>query len=666
MGLTRRSIARTPQTAASSTPFHVLSVAAVWLLAGGSVGCGQLLGLDEDRSRIGGDEDTTSVCACDDGDPCTADTCGADGCVHTAVADGVAPTQIEGDCQRVECAGGVATHVAHDDDVPAADACATWSCSGGSPLAAPVTRGDSCGSSGGFCDGAGSCVECLEDAHCGGGVDSCGGAGAPGFCGCTPLSCDDLDLSCGAIFNGCHGTLVCDNGQIDGGETDVDCGGSVKTCGQRCSEGLGCAEASDCVSAFCGGGRCTSAWQTTAGGVNQAIARAVASSTSGSVVVVGDFTASALFDGVTLTTATHAGFAVMFDETGALAFGVPLADQTSARDVAIDGAGNVVIVGALGDRPHIEKRDGAGKPLWTLPMAVNGIASATAVAIDDRGQTFVVGDLDGTLMTGQAMLSGTEDVFFLELDTTGAVVDARTFSSVGTQRAVDVAAGPLGQIAIASNFVGTVTLGGAVFTSGGDWDGYVTVLGETREAQKSIVFSGPSAQDVGGVVYDGPGHLFVAGSFHGAMQLVTSSGSGNVPVVSAGAADVFVTRLEDVFLAPVWIERYGDAQQQEVAGIASDVRGGVTVAGSFSGTLDLGGSPLFSAGGMDAFFATFDQDGGVSRSRRFGDQQAQHASGVAMSAFGAVFLAGAFRGTVDFGQGPVTSVGSEDAFLAAL
>lgn len=665
MGLIRRSIDRIQRTAALASPFHgVLGVGAVWLLAGGSLGCGQLLGLDEDRSRIGGDLDGANVCACDDGNPCTADTCAEDACVHTVVANGLAPKQIDGDCQRIECTAGVATTVAYDDDVPEAEACASYSCAGGSPVSAPITRGDACGTSGSFCDGAGSCVECLEDAHCGGGVDTCGGAGTPGFCGCTPLSCDDLDLSCGVVFNGCHGTLVCDNGQTDGGETDVDCGGSAATCGERCADGLGCAEANDCQSAFCGGGRCAGAWQTTVSGANKATAQAVASSASGAVVVVGDFADTAVFNGVTLTTATYAGFAVMLDATGAVAFGVPLADQTSAHDVAIDGAGNVVIVGALGERPHIEKRDGAGKPLWTLPVAVNGVASASAVSIDHRGQTFVVGDLDGTLMIGQMILSGADDVFFLELDTTGAVVDARTFASVGTQRAVDVSGGPLGQVAIASNYVGTVELGDDVFTSAGDWDGYVTVLDATRQEQKSTVFAGPNAQDIGGLVYDGPGHLFVAGSFHGAMQV--STGSGNAPIQSAGAADIFVARFDDMSLVPLWVERYGDAQHQEVAAVAGDVRGGITIAGSFTGTLDLGGSPLFSAGGMDAFFATLDEDGGVSRSRRFGDQQAQHASGVAMSAFGAVFLAGAFRGTVDFGQGPVTSLGAEDAFLAAL
>ena len=219
-------------------------------------------------------------------------------------------------------------------------------------------------------------------------------------------------------------------------------------------------------------------------------------------------------------------------------------------------------------------------------------------------------------------------------------------------------------LAIAADFVGTVTLDDGSFDSGGDWDAYVLTLEGPQLGVKaaSRVLGGASEQRVAGVAFDGAGRLLVAGTFQSELQLTGIAAPG---ITSAGDSDIFVARFDVGTLEPVWLHAYGDAAPQHVAGIAADARGGIAIAGGFSGTLAIDGAVLNSAGSMDAFFATIDENGAVRRARRFGDQQAQHAGAVAMSRFGSVYVAGTFRGTVDFGQGPVTSVGDEDAFVAA-
>ncbi len=638
------------------------------MAAGGALGCEQLLGLDEDRSRIADDGGGSVVCACDDGNPCTVDSCTADGCAHVATPNGVAPEQVTGDCQRLVCEDGVPTSVADDRDVAEAEACRVWSCVGGTPLAAPRARGERCELEeleGAYCDGAGACVECVEDDHCGA-SDTCGGGGTPGVCGCAPLGCDDMGLTCGAVSDGCDGTLVCDNAQLDGTETDVDCGGSVSTCGRRCALGLTCAEGDDCQSGFCGGARCDEAWSTPLAGGGTTSIRAVATHADGAVVLVGDFVGSATLGGNTLQTATSAAFLALLEPNGAARASLSLGDGTSAFDAAFDPAGNVVIVGSRGGRPHVEKRDANGHALWTMPLAIEGTAVATSVATA-AGRIFVLGVLDGALSVGSEVIVGADDLFLLELDSTGATLDATTIPSIGLQRAVDVAVGPAGQLAIAAEFIGTVDIGEQSYTSTGDWDGYLTVLDVQGAVKHTLLFTGSAAQQLAGVVYDGAGNLFVAGTFFGAMQLEKSVGSTRLlsgELSSMGAGDVFVARLGEA-LGVDWLNRYGDVQHQEVVGLAPDARGGVAIGGSFNGSLAFGGSPLTSAGGTDVFFATLDAGGGTTRSQRFGDQQAQHASAIAMSAFGAVFLTGSFRGTVDFGQGPMTSAAADQSFVAA-
>ena len=57
---------------------------------------------------------------------------------------------------------------------------------------------------GAIADGCGGTIDCgCDDA------DTCGGAGVPGMCGCTPITCEQAGAGCGAIDDGCGGTLEC-------------------------------------------------------------------------------------------------------------------------------------------------------------------------------------------------------------------------------------------------------------------------------------------------------------------------------------------------------------------------------------------------------------------------------------------------------------------------
>jgi hypothetical protein len=77
------------------------------------------------------------------------------------------------------------------------------------------------------------------DVDCGGGCGPCGpgqGCAAPEDC-TTQMCVDDV----------CAGDAACTNGTLDGDETDVDCGGSC----QLCDLGDSCVDADDCASGLC-------------------------------------------------------------------------------------------------------------------------------------------------------------------------------------------------------------------------------------------------------------------------------------------------------------------------------------------------------------------------------------------------------------------------------
>jgi hypothetical protein len=255
----------------------------------------------------------------DDGNPCTADSCadgaevhtnlgpevacgepplhcdGAGHCVGCAVA-GDCPAAIEcqsvaceaqvcvysndsqgsgvdttptNDCKKTQCDGlGAVETVTDAADVPGDDGreCTVETCVGDQPTHAPKDVGTACQT--GVCNAAGECVTCAGAFGCGPG-QLCFMEQACFSCSDGQKNGDEADVDCGGSCAECpvgatcnaggdcqNGEcnagicqdLTCTNSAKDGAETDVDCGGSECP---TCLNGLMCAAPSDCQSSSC-------------------------------------------------------------------------------------------------------------------------------------------------------------------------------------------------------------------------------------------------------------------------------------------------------------------------------------------------------------------------------------------------------------------------------
>jgi hypothetical protein len=138
---------------------------------------------------------------------------------------------------------------------------------------------------------------------------------------------------------------------------------------------------------------------------------------------------------------------------------------------------------------------------------------------------------------------------------------------------------------------------------------------------------------------------------------------GGGPLTSAGRGDIFLAKF-DASGTHLWSQRFGDAENQLGWSVAFDPSGNVAITGNFEGTVNFGGGPLTCAGSQDIFLAKFDASGAHLWSQRFGDAEYQLGYSVAFDPSGNIAITGNFAGTVDFGGGPLTSVGFEDIFLA--
>jgi hypothetical protein len=161
------------------------------------------------------------------------------------------------------------------------------------------------------------------------------------------------------------------------------------------------------------------------------------------------------------------------------------------------------------------------------------------------------------------------------------------------------------------------------------------------------------------VTTDAAGNVTVTGELRGTLDF------GGGDLVSPGTYHVFLAQF-DAAGNHLWSDSYGGSADSYSLGLTTDPSDNLLVAGTFQGSLDLGGGALqVSGASRDVFFAKFARDGTHLCSRSFGDHGQNRANGIAVDDLGNVAIVGEFRGDIDFGGGALTAkTGLLDFFVA--
>ncbi|MHC5037404.1 MAG: SBBP repeat-containing protein [Planctomycetota bacterium] len=175
------------------------------------------------------------------------------------------------------------------------------------------------------------------------------------------------------------------------------------------------------------------------------------------------------------------------------------------------------------------------------------------------------------------------------------------------------------------------------------------------------------------IAVDGSGNVLVSGEFGLTTDFRADWGGGTDTKTSAGASDVFVTKI-NADGSYGWTHRLGGTSWDENHGITADGSGNIYVVGSFLGTVDFrndwgGGTDSKTAiNGYDLFLIKINADGSYGVTRHVGGTGSIYGLDVASGVSNDVFVFGQFEGTVDFqadwgGVDPRASAGSRDLFL---
>lgn len=308
--------------------------------------------------------------------------------------------------------------------------------------------------------------------------------------------------------------------------------------------------------------------------------------------------------------------------------------------------------------------------VWSESFEPTGPAIVTDVAVDGSGNIGLAVDLGGIVDFGNGPLAkqgDSDDIVIAKLDSLGKPIWSASFGDLSPQSIAGIAFDSAGQMVVAGTLSGTINFGdGPIMSTGGCCPASPDILVAKLDASGLPVWS-KSFGDSSPQRAMGIA-LDNKGSVFvtGSLQNSVDFGTGG-KLTSAGSTDVFVAKL-DAAGSGVWSKSYGDAGgMQNGERIAADSSGNVIVAGAFKGTLDFGlGGKRTSNGGFDIFVAKLDSNGNPLWSISYGGSGDETSPDVAVDSSGDVFIASAFGGTVSLGGGPLKSAGASDFLLAKL
>lgn len=338
------------------------------------------------------------------------------------------------------------------------------------------------------------------------------------------------------------------------------------------------------------------------------------SDADGNVFVFGSMQGSADFGGGPLTASgTTASYLAKFDATGAHVFSrlFDNDDLLTAGGIAIDALGDIVLVGSFRgtadfggvpmDSPgtvaaYVVKLDGEGDFVWGTHAGGDGIQSVFDVALDGAGNVHIVGDHLGTIDFGDGPHTATDDqhdLFIAKLDPDGAFLWSWAGGGAETQRAMSVEVDSTGAVVVAGHYQDVIDVGmGTVL------GGHLGLL--ELDSAGSVAwfahFGDQQAQFTGGLALDAADNIVWIGSLRGDIDF------GGGTLANAAGTEMFLAGF-----GPggnhLWSRSFGTDGDQFGSNVTVDAQGRVVVVGAFDGTLDFGAGPLNAASDTGYFVA---------------------------------------------------------------
>jgi hypothetical protein len=339
---------------------------------------------------------------------------------------------------------------------------------------------------------------------------------------------------------------------------------------------------------------------------------------------------------------TCSSYAELVQMMPGIGIGTPANDLALACVSDKSASGGFYVGITSNDVPYLAKVvQGSIVSMVAVPGIIQGIA------LDSVGDVMAVGNVTN---------SGSSTLFISRYSPIGIQIWSRQFGTNVTSFGNSVVADSSGNIWVTGSFSGSIDFGTGPMTSNGSTDVYLAKLTLSGTTLFANHYGDANQQTATGIAIDSVGNVILTGTVFGSINF------GGAGVTSAGSSDVYIAKLAPTGFG-LWAKGFGDASAHPSTGLAIGPSDSILLAGTFAGTINFGGGPLSAAGSQDGFLAKLDSNGNYVWSRSVGGMN-DSISAFALDSNGNIAVAGTFTGSINLGQGVQTSAGSADVFIA--
>lgn len=370
-------------------------------------------------------------------------------------------------------------------------------------------------------------------------------------------------------------------------------------------------------------------WVRTGGGSLIDRGYGVATDRDGNCYVTGHYQSNdAEFEGTKLPQrGTYDVFVAKYDRVGKLVWIQTAggAGYDYGHGIAVDSRGDVIVTGAVvgqakfgdvdvGDDTgaHIfcAKYHADGKLAWVKVAAGKAGGAGHGVAIDGQNQIYIGGVTSGSGTFGDRPLvtpKGSSAVV-VKLSPVGDVLWIAQQFGESSCLFHEIACDAEGRVWACGMFKGRALFGSETFTTTGpkDSDAFLSRFSPDGMLVWTRVGQGPAVDYGLGVATDGLGNSYLTGEFTADFRI------GGATMHSRGGVDVYVAKFDEAGTLR-WITQAGGTTGDNAYTLAQDVKHGIVIGGSFSGSAKFGDTELTSGGATDLYGAKLKSESVPSR-----------------------------------------------------
>ena len=322
----------------------------------------------------------------------------------------------------------------------------------------------------------------------------------------------------------------------------------------------------------------------------------------------------------------------------------------------------------------IRKSSAFGILQWVKQIGGKGQDLSYDIAIDNDQNLFVAGTFRDSLFLGnQLVLNGSSDnqsSFILKLNPEGNLIWAQKMTSNIAVNIRTITSGGPNDLVVSGSFEGSAIFANQfTLNSNGGNDIFILKMnGSTGEPTFIRRIGGTEQEFATQHAIDNQNNIYLTGDFRQVLDF--DPGIGENLLNTKGLTDIFLLKFSASGILQ-WAKSYGGINVDYGHSLVADKDRNIILTGRFSEIVGFGNTSqaVQSKGSTDIFVLKVDQNGNTVWVKSYGDVNADQGSQVIVNQTGVIYIAGIFRGKVDFDpsfefSSRSESKGGADAFVA--